>query len=246
MSFDLSELLRDWPYEPGQLQVRKIEGADGRPKIQLRLDMGVLQMEVTGRPDGQTPEDCESLHDFHQQRAKNVGAGFQLTPDEIGDMQAEGIQYYHRYLAFFQMGDWQSVVRDTKRNLDMFTFVAKYAPGEELSWSVQQFRPYVLMMNTRAKAHLALDKDDMESAIALVEKGIASIERFLRDSAHDDEDGDNAEATSLREWLKELREKKPLSPLEKLRREMEQAVNSEQYERAAKLRDEIKAMQASE
>src|ERR1700733_7285014 len=49
MSLDLNDLLRDWPHEPGQLKVRKIVGADGRDKLQLRIDLGLIQMETTGR-----------------------------------------------------------------------------------------------------------------------------------------------------------------------------------------------------
>jgi hypothetical protein len=252
MSFDLSELLRDWPYEPGKLQVRKITGADGREKLQLRLDMGVLQMEVLGRPDGHQPDDAESLLELHKERAREQGADFKLTAEEVGELQAEGIQYYHRYLAFFQLQDWAGVVRDTKRNLDMFSFVSKHSPDEELAWTVEQFRPYVLMMNTRAKANLALEKQDVEAAVALVQKGIGAIEKFLRDAGRDENDGDNAEVSGLKEWLKELRKAapastakapKPLTLLEQMHRDMEKAVRAEQYERAAELRDAIRALQ---
>ena len=47
---DLEHILRAWPYEPGHITVRRILGDDDRVKIQMRLDLGVLQMEVTGRP----------------------------------------------------------------------------------------------------------------------------------------------------------------------------------------------------
>ena len=196
MSFDLSDLLRDWPYEPGQLQVRKIVGSDGREKLQLRLDMGVLQMDMAGRPDGREPHGAESELEFQTERAEQGGGDFELSDDDVAELQAEGVQYYHRYLALFQLGDWAGVIRDTKRNLEMFTFVAKHAPDDDAAWSVQQFRPYVLMMNTRAKANLALEKDDVDAAIALVEKGIAVIEKFLKDN-HRDGDEDNAEVKSL-------------------------------------------------
>jgi hypothetical protein len=241
MSFDLSDLLRDWPYEPGQLQVRKITGSDGREKLQLRLDMGVLQMEMAGRPDGRQPHGAESEYEFQTERAEQAGVDFELSEDDVGELQAEGVQYYHRYLALFQLGDWQSVIRDTKRNLDMFSFVAKYAPDEEASWSVQQFRPYVMMMNTRAKANLALEKEDVNAAIALVEKGISAIEKFVKDNNRDGE-ADTSEIKSLAEWLAELRKLKPMTPVEKLRREMERAVEDEKYERAAELRDAIRNM----
>ena len=241
MSFDLSDLLRDWPYEPGQLQVRKITGSDGREKLQLRLDMGVLQMEMAGRPDGRLPHGAESEYEYQTERAEQTGVDFELSEDDVGELQAEGVQYYHRYLALFQLQDWQSVIRDTKRNLDMFTFVAKYAPDEEASWSVQQFRPYVMMMNTRAKANLALEKKDEDAAIALVEKGISAIEKFVKDNNRDGE-ADTSEIKSLAEWLADLRKLKPLTPVEKLRREMERAVEDEKYERAAELRDAIRNM----
>ena len=242
MSFDLSDLLRDWPYEPGQLQVRKITGSDGREKLQLRLDMGVLQMEMRGRPDGREPHGMESELQYQMDRAEQTGVDFELNEDDVGELQAEGVQYYHRYLALFQLGDWQSVIRDTKRNLDMFAFVAKYAPDDDASWGVLQFRPYVMMMNTRAKANLAIEKDDMDAAIALVEKGIAGIEKFVKDHNRDG-DADASEIKSLSEWLGELRLLKPLTPGEKLHRELERAVEDEKYERAAELRDALRAMQ---
>ena len=242
MSFDLSDLLRDWPYEPGQLQVRKITGSDGREKLQLRLDMGVLQMEMAGRPDGRQPHGVESELEFQAERAEQEGKDFELSEEDVGELQAEGVQYYHRYLALFQLGDWQSVIRDTKRNLDMFAFVAKYAPDDESSWSVQQFRPYVLMMNTRAKANLALERDDVDAAIALVEKGISKIEKFVKDHNRDGE-ADLSEINSLSEWLGELRKLKPMTPVEKLNRELERAVQDEKYERAAELRDALRALE---
>ena len=52
MSLDLNTILKDWPYESGTVKVRKITGLDGREKLQLRVDLGLLQMEITGRPDG--------------------------------------------------------------------------------------------------------------------------------------------------------------------------------------------------
>lgn len=247
MSLDLNDILSNWPHEPGGLQVRRIDGSDGKPKIQLRLDLGVLQFELNGRPDGSEPYGMESLLEYHQQRAKEAEEAeekFELSEDEVGELQSEGIQYYHRYVALFQLGDWHAVARDTRRNLDMFNFVEKYAVDEELAWSVQQFRPYVLMMSTRAKASLALEKDDAEAAIGLVEKGIKTIQKFLTDADEEDHIKENVEIASLREWMKELKKKRKISPLEKLRKEMEAAIKAEQYERAASLRDEIVALQA--
>src|SRR5215213_757050 len=184
MSLDLNDLLRDWPHEPGQLKVRKIIGSDGREKLQLRIDLGLIQMETSGRPDGKSPHDCESLFEHHlrrSRRAEKKGESFTLGGEEVGDLQQEGIQYYHRYISFFQLGEYEAVIRDTQRNLDMFDFVEKYSETEDLSEAVIQFTPYVLMMNTRARASIELDRDDYPSGIAKVEAGIERIRKFYED-----------------------------------------------------------------
>ncbi len=54
MSLDLNTILKDWPHENGNIKVRKITGLDGREKLQLRVDLGVLQMEMSGRPGWST------------------------------------------------------------------------------------------------------------------------------------------------------------------------------------------------
>src|SRR5438876_2738621 len=178
MSLDLNALLKDWPFEPGMLKVRKVTGADGREKLQMRVDLGVLQMEMTGRPDGLHPHGCESLLTYHQNRAalaQAAGDEYELSAEECSELQQEGIQYYHRYISLFQLNDFAGVIRDTQRNLDLFTFVSAHAEPEELASSFEQFRPYVIMMNTRAKASLELERDDYVAAVRQIERGREKI-----------------------------------------------------------------------
>ena len=68
MSLDISHILKKWPYRPGEVTARRISGRDGREKIQLRLDLGLLQMEASGRPDGERPHGFESLLAYHENR----------------------------------------------------------------------------------------------------------------------------------------------------------------------------------
>ena len=56
MSQDIEGILDGWEYEPDGLQVRIITGDDGTEKIQMRIDLGLIQMELDGRPDGQRPD----------------------------------------------------------------------------------------------------------------------------------------------------------------------------------------------
>lgn len=247
MSLDLNDLLRDWPHEPGQIKVRKILGADGKEKIQLRIDLGVIQMETSGRPDGQEPHDSESLLEYHGRRAEKAekkGEKYELTEEEVGALQQEGIQYYHRYISLFQLQDFLGVIRDTQRNLEMFEFVSNHAPNDELAWSVEQFTPYVRMMNTRAKAAIAIEREDFIEAVRLIEKGMQKIRDFWAETDSPEMAEQSPELAFLQEWLDEVRGKKPVTKLEKMQKEMDQAIANEAYERAAELRDAINAITA--
>ncbi|PYL69349.1 MAG: hypothetical protein DMF22_11385, partial [Verrucomicrobia bacterium] len=135
--------------------------------------------------------------------------------------------------------DFAGVVRDTQRNLDLFTFVTEHTDREELSWSLQQFRPYVLMMNTRAKASIFLGQGKFGEAMAEIERGRDAITNFFLHSNFPELASKNSEIAFLDEWLEEVKAKRPLSKLEIMQREMETAIASELYERAAELRDAI-------
>src|SRR5437762_1630145 len=240
MSLDLNSILNDWPHENGNIKVRKIAGLDGREKLQLRVDLGVLQMEMTGRPDGQRPHNCESLLEYHQKRAARAeekGEAYELTSEQCAELQQEGIQYYHRYLSLFQINDFAGVVRDTQRNLDLFTFVTEHTDRDELSWTLQQFRPYVLMMNTRAKASILLGQGKFAEAVAEIERGRDAIGAFFQDSDFPELVSKSSEIAFLNEWLEEEKTKRPLSKLEIMQREMETEITKELYERAAELCD---------
>src|SRR5229473_3399312 len=246
MSLDLNTILKDWPHENRAIKVRKILGLDGRQKLQLRIDLGVLQMELTGRPDGMRPHGCESLLTYHQLRAARAKArneDYELTPAQCAELQQEGIQYYHRYLSLFQINDFQGVIRDTQRNLDLFNFVAGHSGREDVIWSFQQFRPYVLMMNTRAKASILLGEGKFADAMREIERGRDVITEFFQQSSFPELATKSSELAFLEEWLEEVSSKRPLSKLEIMQREMEVAIASELYERAAELRDAIKLLQ---
>ena len=111
-------MLDGWPYEPGKAMVRKVEGKDGRELIQMRIDLGLLQMYTAGRPDGQRPHDADSLLDYQVQRLEDHLAehdgedeGFSLTSEECLALQQEAIQFHHRYICFFQLEDFEKSFR---------------------------------------------------------------------------------------------------------------------------------------
>jgi len=79
MNFDISHLLEHWDYQPGQVVVRKFTGKDGVPKIQLRVDLGLLQMNAEGRPDGKRPL-------FKRRKPAEVGQRMMQVPGKLRGM----------------------------------------------------------------------------------------------------------------------------------------------------------------
>ncbi|VAX39934.1 hypothetical protein MNBD_PLANCTO03-360 [hydrothermal vent metagenome] len=75
MNVDITEILSQWPFEPGKINVRLIEGDDGEQKIQVRLDLGILQMELDGRPDGVRPHGFDSLLEYYESQLDQTMRG---------------------------------------------------------------------------------------------------------------------------------------------------------------------------
>lgn len=251
MSQDLGPIFEGWEFVPGQVTVRQITGDDGYPKIQLRLDMGLLQMELDGRPDGTRPMGHESLFHMYQSLARDFlekesdEPRFTLDAEDCAKLQQEAVQYYHRYLALFQLGDWVRVIRDTRRNLDLFDFVEQYAETKPLAWLFQQFRPYGLMMLTRARAQHALEQQATAQALAHVTAGIREIRAFYERMDRTDLIEQSQEIHFLENWEKDLQKASPENEQIRLEKALAAAVEREDYETAAQLRDSLKQLKGA-
>lgn len=247
MKFDISQLLENWDYHPGQLSVRRFKGRDGQEKIQLRVDLGLLQMNAEGRPDGKRPMGHESLLEFHQARLEKHlaahggdAAGFTLSSEDCSKLQIEALQYHHRYICLLELEDFDAVLRDTRRNLSVFDFVAEHTESEELSWALQQFRPQLLLIQIRARASAKLAKKNFKAGIAEIDRGIAEIKRFFADHGRPESAENGAEISYLETWLNDLNNRRPLTKREKLELALHEAVTREDYEKAAEVRDALR------
>ena len=245
MNLDIGDIMDQWPYRPGQITARRINGSDGVEKIQLRLDLGILQMNSLGRPDGQRPHGCDSLLIHYQNELKalttDTGSdkGFTLDERACELLRGEAVLYYHRYLAEFVLEDYASVARDTARNLMLMDFCAKYADDASDRYVLEQYRPYVLMMNTRSEAQILVRDQRPKAAVNLIEEGIEKIKDFFQRFEHPDMADESTELVMLRALAGEIEGGIPKDPLQELRDALDQAVSDERYEEAADLRDRI-------
>ncbi len=245
MSEDIRPILAGWPFEVDQFQARIIDGEDGKEKIQMRIDLGLIQMEIEGRPDGERPEGFESLLDWHESRANeavSAGASFVLNPDDCAQLMHEGVQYYHRYRSAFFLKRFDLVTRDTARNLRLFAFVARHAARRDDKMEFERYRPYVEMMHARALASQALVEAKFSAALTYIDEGIAAIRRFLRDYQQEEEEANCSELQSLIGWRREVESQRPREPLEMLEHQLELSVELENYEEAARIRDQIRRL----
>jgi len=263
---DLTEILAEWPFQPGQINVRLIQGKDGEPRIQVRLDLGLLQMLVDGRPDGQRPDGFDSLLELHEARIDELRMASQLggtpegdegdlaggdedadepalhvlTPEDCRLIREEAVQYYHRYIALLVLEDYEGVARDTSRNLRVLDLIAEHAATEEDRRSMEQNRPYVMMMRARALASMALRDEEPKAAAFAIDEGIEALRQYYTEQDAPEAFEQSGEVSMLREMREALVPKLPLSQKAELRQRLEAAIGAENYELAAILRDELR------
>ena len=248
-SKDITPVLKGWDYESGTINVRKVNGIDGTPKLQMRLDLGLLQMEMSGRPDGAKPHGFESLLDYFEaqlaehRRTNGSDLGFHLSSEQCQSLREESLMYYQRYLSLFVLEEFAGVVRDTSRNLRVLDLCGRFAIDESDRLVLEQYRPYITMMNSRASAYLQLKSGRPAEALRTVDAGLKSIREFFEKFGQEEAYGRSNEVRVLKRFAREIRRKLPVNPMDRLQRKLEKAVKKEEYEEAARLRDKIAALQ---
>ncbi len=252
MSKDIEHIIAGWEFDPARVSARWIKGEDGGTKIQLRLDLGLFQMEPNGRPDGTRPHGYPTVLDYYLTLERtSQGADFpELDEEACAGLQQEAVQFYYRYLALYALRHYEGVIRDTRHNMMIAELVERHAEDEELAWEFLQFYPYMRMMHARAAADqfVADGRGEYEMAILAVEQGLADIRAFWKkhDDTEYDEDVTTDEEEVLSDLLDELRQRKPRSPHDQLQEDLQRAIAVENYEKAATLRDALRRMEKKE
>lgn len=247
----MDKLLRDWPFDP-ENATRVVREGDGREVLQLRIDQGgfqgILQMDLDGRPDGQRPHDAEFCLDFQKARLATHSAengsdgGFMLDHGACAELFDESSRVYQRYVFLLQLHDYRRVIRDTLRNMEVFRFVNRYAAEEEDRQNLEKWWPYVIRIHAEALALQAIENKDYDLALAAVEAARATIEKLDDVNAEEFYYERGRSVQELARMEDAIRERKPLGPEGRLKRELAAAVKREEFERAAVIRDRLRAL----
>jgi tetratricopeptide (TPR) repeat protein len=244
MSPDITDLLTTWSiHDP---PVRVIKGDDGRVKLQRRLSLGILQLELDGRPDGQRPFGHDSVYDHFLSKRNDRPDAFVLSSDDCHRLASEAILYFQRRLCFFDLGDFDRAAQDADRNLEVFSFARQYAGEQEDAWMLDQYRGFVISHRARAKALASMKDQDFDSALAAVEEGFEQIRGFLDEYSIDEEMAAGDEISVLRRLKETITGRQEHRSEGSVRAELEEqlrlAIEKEQYEEAAEIRDRLASL----
>jgi len=218
------------------LNVRLVKGKDGRDVIQMRVDMGILQLETTGRPDGSTIEESESFLE-HLLSLRLEDLDYQLSETDCNEVDREFMQFYHRRICWLRLQYYHRAVMDADHTLRLMDLCEELSDDPEWISSHEQYRPFVLFHRTQAEALGELEDNTPEEAVAAINKGLDTLRAFF--AKHDAEE--HFDDDELIQRLIELREslRNEYSVGQTLQERLDTAVREEQYELAAKLRDEL-------
>lgn len=245
----IDDILNSWPYEPSTLSVRIRKGRDGRDVLQMRLDLGMLQLETAGRPDGTRPGGKETYLDYllaelakHNKHVpegeEESEAGFTMDEEQCREADREFVQYYHRRLCWLAMREFTNAMNDADHTLRLMDFCRDHSPDEEWTMSHEQYRPFVLFHRTQAAALAELEAGKgAEASVEAINAGLESMKAVFVEHEAEEE----YEADELVTRLVEMREglRKQFDVGNTLEEQLRDAVANEKYELAAKLRDEL-------
>ncbi len=247
MNEDLTPILDRWKYDADDnVQARLIRGRDSTAKVQLRVELGVLQMELHGRPDGTRPHEYESLLEFHraqirrQHRRQGTTDGYALTPEHCEELRRESLQYYHRRICLLDLGMYDLAERDAKRNLEVLDLLHEHAERREDWLQSEQYRPFIQSHRIMARALALANDGKLRQAVRQIDHGIEEIHEILREQGRDDPLETCDEVAFLQDLRKRMMRGKPGQIKDRLEQELEAAVASEDYEKAAQLRDKLR------
>lgn len=235
---DIDTLLKNWDFRPGEVTARLLKARNGREVLQMRVDMGVLQMETEFRPDGQRPHGAETYYDYLVGEVIREGGSFRLSKAQCAEADREFVQYYHRRLCWLSLREYRRAARDADHSLAFMDFVREHSSDEEWTLSHEQYRPFVLFHRVQAAALATLQESGPEEAISEINRGLGQFrDLFARYDAAEQFDEDEL-VRRLLEMRESLRQRYDVGRT--LDEQLAEAIRAENYELAATIRDKIR------
>lgn len=227
---DLFPILRRWQLEPGTPRVRYVDSADGKVRLQVRIEGGILQFECSGRPDGDRPEGFESWMAYWESNQGPIG------PTDVACLQDEAALYRQRAAAYLALENYDAAAADCERNVKLLDIVRPRIARGGLG-TLEAIGLASIFLATRARTTKAIQARDIAGAVAAIDRGLADVGRYSAVEAGGVIPG---EAAILRAMRGALVPKLPSSQRVELEARLLEAIRTENFELAAILRDELR------
>ena len=245
MSQDIDAALHGWDCKPGIVQTRMVQTREGRQVIQMRVDLGILQMETVGRPDGTRPHGCTTYFDYLRQQAQiadRAGQPFLLSEEQCEEADREFLQYYQRRICWLAQGNFPQAIADADHTLAFMDFIKEHAPNQEYAQAHERYRGFVLFHRTKASVALAVEQGDPERAIDTLHAGLEQLRLFFAAFDAEEQMEEDPMVQQLKKLDRSLRQQHNIAAT--LQEQLAEAVANEQYETAALLRDKLRKRQS--
>src|SRR5262249_26533647 len=230
-----------WQFQPGIVQARLVLGGDNRQVIQMRVDLGILQMETSNRPDGRRPHGHATYFDYLQHEARQAqrrDRTFTLSEEQCQEADQEFVQSTHRRISWLALRHYAKAIADADHTLAFMDFVREHSPNDEYTQAHEQYRGFVTFQRTQGAAALALEQNNPEAAIDEGRKGLDRLKAVFSAFGAEEQMDDAGMVQHLRKIEQSLREQHGIE--ETLQEQLDRAIANENYEEAARLRDALR------
>jgi hypothetical protein len=203
----------------------------------MRVDMGIIQMEVSGRPDGARFEGSDTYYDYLASLSFAEGESLQLDKERCIQIDREFYQFYHRRICWLTLKRYAEAAKDAQHTLSLMDFSAAYSPDPEWTLLHEQYRPFVMFHKIQALALIQLEETNPEGALQAIDQGLENMEKVFEKHDAADHYDEDAFVLKLREMRDSVKEHYELG--QTLTEQLADAIAAEQYEIAAELRDRM-------
>jgi len=145
---DITRFSQGWEYEAGTINVRKITGLDGEPKLQMRLDFGVCSNGDDRPPDGERAW-VRIVLEYYEKRPPPAPAqawvrvGVSSAGNQCQSLREEALMYYHRYLSLFVLGNSWRGGGTPPGICACLDIAAKCSEKRQDRLILEQYRPFI-------------------------------------------------------------------------------------------------------
>jgi len=246
-SSDLTPILKDWLWQSGRFGARTLSGHDGRLLIQVRLELGIIQMEADGRPDGNASGGFGSVLDRVRSQLEGSGniaalGGACVDPDDASDLVGELLLFRQRAMACAVLELWPRVRRDALHNISILELLCARGADNAERARYESWRANEIKMQTRAEVAVAMLSGRKSEAGTAIDHGLDALKKSFARAGAPQEFEQSIEAQYLRGLRESLTLILPSSQRIEIERRMLAAIRGENFELAAILRDELRQM----